>query len=67
LGKNENIEDTMKSQSHSWLDPLIGLLLMTNGLMLIHHLQADKISEQLIQIAAVLLYYTWLSKWAKKL
>jgi hypothetical protein len=40
---------------------------MTNGLMLIHHLQADKISEQLIQIAAVLLYYTWLSKWAKKL
>jgi hypothetical protein len=57
----------MKSQTHSWLDPIIGLLLMINGLMLFHHLHAETITEQLIQIAAVLLYYTWLSNWAKRL
>jgi hypothetical protein len=57
----------MKSQTQSWLDPIIGLLLMTNGLMLFHHLHAETTTEHLIQIAAVLLYYHWLSKWAKRL
>lgn len=55
----------MKSQSKNWADPIIALMVVLNGLLIVHLLNYGGGAEQSAQILGVLLYYGWLAKWMK--
>lgn len=56
----------MNTKSKNWTEPIIGLLLMMNALLLVHLLNYGIVAEQSAQVLAVLLFYGWLAQWIKR-